>query len=172
MNAGWFTEGYVVWHREPGGARVFDAWEWENRFQFTETGRHAVDVGMLLEVEQPQDREEGTELRWGPLFQADLSPRWRANLNLLLEHHVAADEGSKGEFGYQWQLLRRARPALEFGLQGFGTPSESNHRLGPVLSGVLKAAGRQRLKYNVAVLFGMTTASAPQTLRAQLEYEL
>lgn len=168
----WFTELYAVWHRAPGEARSFDAWEWENRFQFTETGRHAVDAGLLVEIERPQDRREGYELRWGPLFQADLSPKWRANLNLLLEHHLRAEQGSKVEFGYQWQLLRRWRPQLEFGLQGFGTPTESSHRAGPVLAGVLQGPGRQKLKYNVALLLGATTASAPQTLRLQLEYEL
>lgn len=47
----WFTEVYAKWHKEPGSATGFDAWEWENRFQFTETGKYPVDVGFLFEIE-------------------------------------------------------------------------------------------------------------------------
>ncbi|MEY4762895.1 MAG: hypothetical protein RLZZ200_2751 [Pseudomonadota bacterium] len=171
VNSRWFTEVYAKWHREPGDARSFDAIEWENRLQLTETGRHAVDAGLLVEVERPQDRSEGYEVRWGLLLQKDLSPAWRANLNLLLEHHLAADEGSKGEFGYQWQMMRRWRPQLEFGLQGFGSTTESSNRLGPVLAGSLRLNGRQKLKYNAGWLWGTTTWSSPQNFRMQVEYE-
>ena len=59
VNSRWFTEGYAIWHKEAGGSRRFDAWEWENRLQLTETGRYAADVGLLLEVERPQDRSAG-----------------------------------------------------------------------------------------------------------------
>ncbi|MEO5696980.1 MAG: hypothetical protein ABIQ60_07585 [Burkholderiaceae bacterium] len=44
----WFTEVYAIWHKPPGEAHGFDAWEWENRFQLTETGKYPVDVGFLL----------------------------------------------------------------------------------------------------------------------------
>ena len=81
----WFTELYAKWHTEPGEPQRFDAWEWENKFQLTETGRYALDVGLLVEIERPKDRSEGYELRWGPLLQADVTPEVQANLNLLIE---------------------------------------------------------------------------------------
>src|SRR5512140_776084 len=40
----WFTELYGKWHREPGDRSTFDAWEWENKFQLTPTGKYPVDV--------------------------------------------------------------------------------------------------------------------------------
>jgi hypothetical protein len=180
VNSRWFTEAYAVWHKEPGDSRRFDAWEWENRVQLTQTGRYPVDVGVVLEVERPQLRSEGYELRWGPLFQADLSPKLQANLNLLVEQHVNAEVASKPELGYQWQIKCRWNPAFEYGLQGFGDVgpwnhwepgTEQPHRAGPAVFGTLSAGGHRKLKYNAALLFGLTDGAAVNSLRAQLEYE-
>jgi hypothetical protein len=55
----WFTELAVGWKQEPGEGRRLDALEWENRDQLTETGRHPVDLGLLVEIERPQDRSDG-----------------------------------------------------------------------------------------------------------------
>jgi len=79
----WFTELYAKWHHEPGAPSAFDAWEWENKFQLTETGKYPVDVGFLLEIERPKDRSEGYEYKWGPLLQSEFG-LWQANLNLLI----------------------------------------------------------------------------------------
>ena len=46
--AWWFTEFYAKYKRDPGASNAFDAWEFENKFQLTETGRYPVDVGFLL----------------------------------------------------------------------------------------------------------------------------
>src|SRR3954470_24493611 len=54
----WFTEVYAKWHKEPGASNTFDAYEWENKFQLTETGKYPVDIGFILEIERPKDRAE------------------------------------------------------------------------------------------------------------------
>ena len=126
-NSWWFTELYAIWHKEPGEPYSFDAWEWENKFQLTETGKYPVDIGFLFEIERPRDRSEGYELRFGPLLQSDLTPKLQANLNLLFEKHVDSAEPIKTELGYQWQLKYRWQPALEFGLQGLGDVGPWNH---------------------------------------------
>lgn len=176
----WFTEVYAKWKREPGEAQRFDAWEWENRFQLTETGRGPVDVGLLLEIERPKDRSEGYEVRWGPLLQSDLTPELQANLNLLLEKHLRSAEGGKAELGYQWQLKYRWQPALEFGVQGYGDVGpwnhweparEQPHVAGPALFGKLRLAEHQTLRYNAGLLFGLTQAAPRHTLRVQAEVE-
>src|SRR6478672_3761541 len=84
----WFTEFYGKWHKEPGEQSSFDAWEWENKVQLTETGQYPMDVGFLLEIERPKDRTEGYEYVWGPLFQMDVTPAVQANLNILVEKHI------------------------------------------------------------------------------------
>jgi hypothetical protein len=176
----WFTELSAKWHKEAGEQHAFDAWEWENRFQLTETGKYPVDVGFLLEIERPHDRSEGYELRWGPLFQGDLSTRVAANLNLLIEDHFHADTSTRAELGYQWQLRYRWRPELEFGGQGFGEfgpwnhwlpTSQQSHRWGPAVFGAFKVGQRHELKWNAGLLFGLTDGSPRNQLRLQAEYE-
>lgn len=179
VNAWWFTELYAKWHKEPGERHGFDAFEWENRFQLTETGRYPVDVGMLLEIERPRDRSEGYEVRWGPLLQAEFGSL-QANLNLLLEKHVRAQQAGPAELGIQWQLKQRWRPEAEFGVQGFGTvgpwrhwapSSQQTHVAGPAWFGRFKLGEHQVLKMNAAWLLPLNGASPRQTLRLQAEVE-
>lgn len=180
VNRWWFTEVYAIWHKEPGERHAFDAFEWENKFQLTETGKYPIDVGLLFEIERPRDRSEGYELRWGPLLQTEIGNRVQANLNLLLEKHVRVNDGAPAELGYQWQLKYRWQPQLEWGVQGFGEvgpykhwepSSEQTHIAGPALFGRLKVGERQVVKYNAGVLFGLNDHSPRHTLRVQAEYE-
>jgi hypothetical protein len=175
----WFTELYTKWHQEPGKPSAFDAWEWENKFQITETGQFPVDVGFLLEIERPKDRIEGYEAMWGPLMQSEFGP-WQANLNFLVETHIRIAEPEKAELGYQWQLKYRWKQPLEAGVQGFGSvgpwndwapSSEQSHIAGPALFGRIKVGEHQAIKYNAGVLFGLNQASPKHTLRAQAEFE-
>ena len=175
----WFTEFYAKWHRPPGEPGGFDAWEWENRFQLTETGRYPVDIGALLEIERPKERSEGYEITYGPLLQSE----WGAvqgNLNLLWQKHVRASAPSETELKYQWQLKHRTTEKLEWGAQGFGElgswdhwapSSQQQHRLGPAIFGKFRPSGRTALKYNAALLFGTNDASPRTSARLQVEYE-
>ena len=180
VNSWWFTELYAIWHKQPGERHAFDAWEWENKFQLTETGKYPVDLGFIFEIERPKDRSEGYEYRWGPLLQADIGSDVQANLNLLIEKHIRAAEPQKAALGYQWQLKYRWRPELDLGVQGFGDVgpwnhwaprSAQSHTAGPALFGKLRVGNRQTIKYNAGVLFGMTDGSPRNTLRLQAEYE-
>jgi hypothetical protein len=180
VNAWWFTELYAKWHKEPGLGQSFDAWEWENKFQLTETGKYPVDVGFLLEIERPKDRSEGYEYKWGPLLQAEIGSNVQANLNLLIEKRIRASEAKRAELGYQWQLKYRWKPEFEFGAQGFGDVgpwnhweprSEQPHTAGPALFGKVRLGPKQAIKYNAALLFGLTDAAPRHALRMQAEYE-
>ncbi len=180
VNRWWFTEFYAKWHKEPGARHAFDAWEWENKFQLTGTGKYPVDVGFLIEIERPKDRSEGYEYRWGPLFQADIGSNVQANLNLLVEKHIRASTAQKAELGYQWQVKYRWRPEFEFGAQGFGDfgpwnhwepHSDQSHRAGPAIFGKVRVGQKQVIKYNAALLIGLTHGAPRNTLRLQTEYE-
>lgn len=180
VNSWWFTEVYAIWHKVPGEHHGFDAWEWENKFQLTETGKYPVDIGFLFEIERPKDRSEGYEYRWGPLLQTDLTPSVQANLNLLFEKHIRASEPGNAELGYQWQVKYRWRESLEFGLQGFGDvgpwdhwepKSAQPHVAGPAIFGRIGLGGRQSIRYNAGLLFGLTDGAPRNTFRLQAEYE-
>jgi hypothetical protein len=175
----WFTEFYIKDKNENGEGRKFDAVEWENKFQLTETGRYPVDVGLLVEVEHPQDRSEGWEVMWGPLFQTEFG-KVQLNFNPLFQRHYRADSESATEFKYQWQAKYRWRREFEFGLQGFGetgqwnrwaSRDEQSHRLGPAIFGKLSLGGGQVIEYNAAWLFAASKAAPDHTLRLQVEYE-
>ncbi|MDQ6618963.1 MAG: hypothetical protein M3Z31_04595 [Pseudomonadota bacterium] len=175
----WFTEIYAKYEKGGGDSTRFDAFEWENRFALTEQGRYPFDMGFVIELERPRDRAEGYEVRLGPLFQTDWD-RWQLNLNLLLERHFRTEEESHTELGYQWQARYLSSGKVDIGLQGFGElgrwrhwarSSEQNHRAGPAVFGKANLGGRHVIKYNAAVLFGLTGASPDHTVRAQVEYE-
>jgi hypothetical protein len=173
-----FTEFYIKYERE-GSHTAFDAVEWENKFQLTETGKYPVDVGFITEFEVPRDRAEGFEFRFGPLFQFEID-RLQLNANLLLTNISRADEGNGTYAGYQWQVKYRSYAAFEFGAQGFGDVGRWNHlaptdlqdhRLGPALFGKINLGGRQAIVYNAALLFGASAAAPDRTFRMQAEYE-
>jgi hypothetical protein len=175
----WFTELYGKWHREPSQTSGFDAWEWENRFQLTPTGKYPLDLGFLLEVERPKDRSEGYELTYGPLLQSE----WglvQGNLNLLWQKHARAAESFDTELHYELQLKYRASEKFEWGAQGFGSfgpwdhwapSSQQEHKFGPAIFGKVRTGVAQAVRYNAALLFGTTSASPRTTLRFQAEYE-
>lgn len=178
-NEHWFTEVYVKYQKEGRGNLKYDAVEWENKFQLTEPGEYPIDLGFLLEIERPQDRSEGYEVKFGPLLQLDRD-LLQFNGNLLFERHFDSSGPEKTEMAYQWQIKYRAQPAFEYGVQGFGDLGEWNHwssrreqshRAGPAVFGKLPIDKHQALKYNAALLFGLSDTAADRTFRMQVEYE-
>lgn len=175
----WFTEVYVKFERNGGESAHFDAVEWENKFQLTEPGEYPVDVGVLVEIEAPHNRDEGYELKLGPLFQKDLG-LVQLNANAFLERHYRAAGPEMTELLYQWQAKYRWREAFEVGVQGFGDvgkwddwdPSHAqSHIAGPAVSGKIRLGGRQALVWNAGYLFKVSGSAPDHTLRAQIEYE-
>ncbi|MBU6484934.1 MAG: hypothetical protein KGL70_10920 [Betaproteobacteria bacterium] len=175
----WFTEVYAKFNRFGGASTHFDAIEWENKFELAEPGEYPVDLGVLVEVERPQDRAGGYELRLGPLLQKGFGPV-QANANLFLQRHYRASGPAATELAYQWQLKYRWREAFEFGAQGFGGVGqwdrwdpghEQRHVLGPAVFGKLRLGGRKALVWNAAYLIKASSAAPDRTLRAQVEYE-
>ena len=179
----WFTEVYGKWERPAAEGTRLEAFEWENKFQLTETGKYAVDVGLVTELEIPRESEDAKEIKIGALFQKDFGPI-QANFNVLLERKFggdkAPDEERETELGYQWQAKYRAMPSFEFGAQGFGEVGEWNdwearkeqkHLMGPAVFGKIDLGSHQKLKYNAAWLLGASDAAPNHTFRMQLEYE-
>jgi hypothetical protein len=178
-NEWWFTEVYLKYKRENNEGTRFDAIEWENKFQLTETGKYPVDVGFLLEIERPQDHAEGWEVKWGPLFQTEFG-KLQFNANLLFQRNYRAAAPGDTQFLYQWQAKYRWLPQFEYGLQGFGEMGKWNRwassdqrsdRTGPAIFGKLPMGNHQAIKYNVAWLVGLSSAAPDHTLRMQVEYE-
>lgn len=179
VNSRWFTEFYVKGERPGGEGTRFDAFEWENRFQLTETGKYWLDAGVVLEIERPRNHAEGWEFRFGPLLQKEID-RVQLNANFLFERHVRAAEAGDTTFGYQAQAKYRWQRELEFGVQALGelgpwqhwsSSTEQSHRVGPAIFGKLRTGDHQAISYNAAVLWGLTDSSPRHNARVQVEYE-
>jgi hypothetical protein len=172
----WFTEVYFKHERE--GSETLSIGEWENKFQFTETGKYPVDLGLVVEIEAPLNRNEAYELKLAPLLQTEFG-KVQLNGNVILERTFGPGDHIT-ELGYQWQAKYRWHPSFEFGLQGLGEvgkwdnwdPSdEQNHRMGPAVFGKIDLGTKQAIKYNAALLFGTSEAAANHSFRLQVEYE-
>jgi len=170
VNSRWFTELYAKYKRVDGEANVFDAWEWENKFQITETGKYPVDVGVLFEIERPRDHDEGWEVKVGPLFQTEFG-KVQINANVLFEKHFKAEGDVEKEWETlgQLQVKYRLSQPFEFGAQVFTEEHEA--KAGPAIFGKMPIGGHTAVKYNVAWLKGLNDDTANHTLRAQLELE-
>ena len=176
----WFTEAYLKYEKEGSDKTRYDAFEWENKFQLTEHNQYPVDLGFVVEVEIPRERhEEGYELKFGPLFQADTGPlRW--NANLLFERHYRGEEHSDMEMGYQLQSRYDFSGDFGAGVQAFGEmgkwnhwapKSEQEHLVGPAIFGRVKLGGRDQIRYNAAYLFKASDGAPDNRFRLQVEYE-
>lgn len=181
----WFTEIYAKYQGGGGEGSHFDAWEWENKFQLTETGQYPIDIGLITEIEKPHRKgEPAYEFKFGPLVQTEFG-KIQLNANLLFERKFRGNDEDatvqhSTEIGYQWQIKYRWQPAVEFGLQGFGEMGkwnnwdpreERNHRFGPALFGKIALGNRQAIKYNAAWLIAASQAAPDHTFRLQVEYE-
>jgi len=175
----WFTELYLKYKKENGESTKYDAVEWENKFQLTETGKYPVDVGFLLEIEHPQNHAEGWEVKWGPLFQTEFG-KIQLNANLLFQRSYRSEVPSQLVFNYQWQAKYRWLQEFEFGVQGFGEMGkwdnwvkndEQIHKVGPAIFGKIALGNKQAIKYNAAWLLGASSAAPDHTFRLQAEYE-
>lgn len=180
VNSFWFTEVYVKAKRESPDNWRYDAVEWENKFQLTETGKYPVDVGLIVELEIPRERSEGYELRFGPLFQAELTQSVVTNLNVLFGKNYRTVTPAPLELSYQWQLKYRWKPELEVGTQGFGKlgpvqtwlpGDQQEHKFGPAVFGKIRLDDHSSMLYNAAWLVGVNRNTARNTFRLQAEYE-
>lgn len=169
----WAAEATVNFGREAGGSTRVLPLEWENRFQLTEAGKRPWEIGFLFELEREQERSEGYETRYGPMFQLR-SGALQSNLNLLFERQLGADgPQTPTEFGYQWQLRWHGGGVLDWGAQGFGglgrwddwaPRREQSHILGPA---VFFEFGDDDGEAEAGLLFGTGGAAPELTLRLQ-----
>ena len=139
-----------------------------------------MDVGLVVEVERPNDQSEGWEVNFGPLFQAEFTPRLAANLNLLFTRNYRSTTPSPMSMNYQWQLRYRWTPQLEWGAQGFGSlgpwrdwiaADQQEHKAGPAAFGKLRLGAHHAMNYNAAWLLASNRNTPRNTARLQIEYE-
>lgn len=174
----WFSEVYAKYKREGNGPQAFDAWEWENKFQLTKASDFAL-IGFLLEIEKPKDATEGYELTYGPLIQKEWA-RVQYNFNVLIQRHIKTAAPYVSELHYQAQIKYKESPTFQWGAQAFGNFGDYQHfspkpqqeqKFGPAVFGKINLPAHQGIKWNAALLKGLTDATPTSTFRLQVEYE-
>lgn len=179
----WAIELEVEYPRSPGNAARVEEFEWENIFQLTEHGEHWMDVGIFNEISHNR-LEHRNAFVIGPMFQKETG-RSQFNLNVLWERRLSAmpaegedDEGDvRNGLAYVAQWKWNLHPVFQPGLQAFGTLGDPAHlrsqefKLGPAFFGVANLGNGKSLRYNAALLGGLTRETPNTTLRFQLEYE-
>ena len=172
----WLAELGGEWEEEPGGPLEATELFWENVFQLFEQGRYAVDAGILFEYAHALEDGADDKIELGALLQKALGAHVLTG-NLIAERELASGSETELEYAlqYRWRRGERFEPGIEwygeFGEIGaFGALDDHAHEIGPAVFGKLPFGGG-KLKYEGALLFGLTQESAAQTLRFLVEYE-
>jgi len=173
----WRTELLGKWEKEPGASTEATEVAWENILQFAPQGKYWADFGMIVEyVHSLEDGgQDGLEL--GLLGEKQFSSTV-LTANLLAEREFANGAETALEYAarYRWRVAEAFEPGIElYGELGdwgnSGSLDEHSHQVGPSLLGKVRARERSAIKYEAAILFGLTHDSPDATVRLQLEYE-
>jgi hypothetical protein len=175
----WKTELEAQWEKEPHESHEYTGFSWLNTFALTEPGQYFVDLGLFTELEFPDEHDEANEIEIGPMFQKQIGSTIN-NLNVIFVRDYGSKADYNTDFEYEYQTKWLSNKAVEFGVQAFGefgdvddtlSSNDQEHKVGPALFGSIDA-GQNKIKYDAALLFGVTSASPDQTLRFTLEYEM
>lgn len=179
----WGVEVEAEYSQVPGGVAHVEEYEFENIFQLTEHGEHWLDAGIFAELSHNR-LEHSNELTVGPMLQHE-SEHTQTNLNVYLTRRLSAlpqtgeedEAGSRNEVQYQAQWKYNLSPRFQPGVQAFGTLGDPAHlhsdelKVGPALFGTLSLGNAKKIRYNAALMGGLTRGTPDTTVRFQLEYE-
>ena len=173
----WRTELLGEWEKEPGESIEATEVAWENILQFAPQGKYWADFGMVVEYVHSLEDGGNDGLELGLLGEKQFAGTV-LTVNLLAEREFAGGAETEMEYAarYRWRVAQAFEPGLEFyGELGdwgnSGSLDEHSHQVGPSLLGKVRVRERSAIKYETAVLFGLTQDSPDATVRLQLEYE-
>ncbi len=186
-----FEAGYGVtdrWFTSVGGEvadnanhqHAYQATYWENIFQLTEQGQYWLDVGAYLEYEVGHGAGSSDQIE-GKLLLEKATGKYVNTANLVMVREVGGNAATATNFEYAWRSKYLFSKAIELGVEVYGEMGElgaflpsaqQDHRIGPVLSGVLPlSSGKGKWSYEVGYLFGVSDAAPDGTLKFNIEYE-
>jgi hypothetical protein len=172
----WLTELLVKYERPPGARLEATEVASENIFQLTEQGRYWADFGLLAEFAYSLENGEANALELALLGQKDFN-RNEVRVNLVFEQPL--ESGADLELGYRWQYRYRLEERFEPGIEmygslgdwgAFGSFDDHEQQLGPAMFGKFRTTGGA-FKYELGLLFGLTSATPGTTVRFLVEYE-
>ncbi|MDE2427555.1 MAG: hypothetical protein KGM99_02435 [Burkholderiales bacterium] len=172
----WYTELYGTWIRHGADHLQANSLTWQNDYLLTQ-GDYPFDLALHTHLEHYSDTSRGLGFEFGPALQTDVG-RVQLNGNVFFERSYRSEQSSSMQMKYQWQAKYRWKPALAFGLQGFGElgtwnhwlpTARQSHRIGPVMSGDLPIADRQTLRYEIAWFSGKLSGHPAHVLSMRMQ---
>ena len=163
----WRAEIYLVGAKGPGDSLSLEAYELEVQWQLTEQGEYYADWGLLFELETERD-EDIWEYATTLLVEKELG-RWAGALNLSAIYEWGDDISNEWESQLAAQLRYRYSRFFEPAVELYR--GEATKGIGPVALGNVRFSGRQKLHWELGLIFGLDSDSPDQTIRAMLEFE-
>lgn len=163
-----FTEVYLLSESITHEGEKIHSYEAELKWQVTEQGEYWADWGLLFEVGAAKDISR-YEFAAGIIWEKELANRWVATANVIAEYEFGSDIESELESALRAQFRYRHSLAIEPAIEIY--LDDQDWAAGPALTGIYKLSGRNQLKWELGILFGLDTQTPSSSLRANLEFE-
>jgi hypothetical protein len=171
----WKTALVLEAEREPGEEIEMTATEWENVLSFWDQGEKWADAGVLLAYIHANHDADADALEAKLLLEKQAG-KFVNRLNFGAEQEIGSNAAGGPDFSGNWSTHYRLNEHFEPGFEiqsDFGQDAtlrhfnQQEHYIGPALSGEIV----HNVKYEAALLFGVSDAAADTATRFKLEYE-
>ena len=163
----WFAEFYLIGEKTEEEFIVSN-YEAEAILQLTEQGEFEIDWGMMFELERSANADDAWEASIGMLAVKNFKKiSIAANAFLIREwgKDVMAELEQAGSVQARYRLLPEFEPGFEL------YKKENEHAAGPVIMGRFKVGSRQKLFWQLGLMFEDSDQGSDEVLQLQLEYE-
>ncbi|MFT5133432.1 MAG: hypothetical protein ACI9SC_001904 [Gammaproteobacteria bacterium] len=160
------------------GPLKYNVFGWENTFQLTEKNKYWLDFGIHIELEFDDEMDESDQVEIRFMFRKEVN-NIEHILNLNFEQQFGSQADESLELEYIWRSKIRVTENMDLGFEAYGALGEiksfealheHEHIFGPAFYYEFKL-GEIEIESHFVWLFGLTAASADDTLRWQLEFE-
>jgi len=162
-----FGEIYFEANKSETNSFSVDAIEAEIKIQLTEQGEYNSDWGVMFELER-ETAENSWEASSSLIILHEWS-NWIATTNIGLIYEWGKHMKNEWETSFSTQFRYRYRQFLEPAIEVY--LSESSAAIGPVLSGMLRTGGRQKIIWESGVIFGVDNKTPDVSLKFTIDYE-
>lgn len=171
----WAAELYLETEKEKGEDLELEAVALETRWQLFEQGEYWLDTGLYLEYELATESEAADKLEGKILLEKGYG-QFEHRANIIFEREVGGYSEDETELEFSAVSRYRVNEFLEPGVEwhsafgeidDLGTWSSQKHNVGPAVYGKLGGGFR----YELSLLFGVSTEATDTVLRGVLEYE-
>jgi hypothetical protein len=163
----WFFEAYLIGDKQEDESLDLAAYELEARWQVTEQGEYASDLGMVFELEK--DADDSIWEVASTLILAFNRGRYTTTVNATLGYEWGDSIDNEFETGASLQSKYRLQPSFEPAIEIY--TNEDTLALGPVIMGTIKTGIMQQVYWEFGALAGLQKETPDMNLRFLLEYE-